>query len=367
MDEDESHEVSEPENLQSEVLESSEKSTEIEVENENTKSGSDDSSQKLRNKLRVEDDEEILLTRRPSFFAFVPIYFIGLLILGIHLFFGWAEAPDDAEWYQEIFYFLVHASGWAGGTGFAFVMLFFTWINRAINHSASGKWVTIYLLIVSITPFILHLDDFIHWAFDTEKEYIPFDFNFTFFGILWAVLMWAITFWYQKSFLYAVTSERIIHTQNFIYERDGHRILHEDIIAVHKLRSPIGAIFGYATVYCNIGDQSHIASETTGIAVGVPGSTGGKGFFGFLRKLFFIVTYQRTVKTERFTPDISFYGIRQWEEVYDLINKLQRENSSVSKADAQLEALQNIQEMLGSNSEETDEDLNDLDDLLSEI
>ena len=341
-------------------------------------SDSTGNTENIREKLRVTGDEEVLLTRRPSMFAFMPIYLVSVFILLIHLFFGWAETPNDAEWYEWVFFALVEASGWAGGAGFAFVMLFFTWLNRMVNHPASGKWVTTYLLVVSLTPLLLNLDDLIHVLFATENEFIPFDFSFTFFGIFWSGLMLALTFWYQKSFFYAVTTERIIHTQNFIYERDGHRILHEDIIAVHKKRSPIGALFGYATIYCNIGDQSHLATETTGISVGMPpaGDSSAKGPVGFLRKLFIIFTYQRTVKTERYTPDIAFYGVRKWEEAYDLINELHRENSSVSKADAQLEALESIQKLLSKDdgdeeaapeavkeeaAEESDDLLGDLD------
>ena len=89
-----------------------------------------------------------------------------------------------------------------------------------------------------------------------------------------------------------------------------------------------------------------------------------------MRKLFFIFTYQRSVTKERYTPEIAFYGIRQWEEAYDLINNLQRENSAVSKADAQLEALEGIQKMLsdsaGSPSEKQEAAAEELGDLLDD-
>ena len=322
--------------------------------------------QKLRKKLRVADDEEILLIRRPSLFAFMPAYLVGLGVLLIHLFFGWAEAPNDAEWYEEVFYFLVNASGWAGGAGFAFVMLFFTWLNRLINHPASGGWMTSVLLLSSLTPFLLHIDDVIRLFSDSTFE-IPIEWNFTLFGLIWTAVIWGITFWYQKSFVYAVTNERIIHAQDFIYERDGLRILHEDIIAVHKGRSPIGALFGYATVYCNIGDQSHVSTETVGggVAVSAPDTSAGGGFVTtLLSRMIFLATFQRSVKTERFTPDISFYGIRQWEEAYDLINKMHRENSAVSKAEEQIEIQKQMVELLSKAQEDSsDEGLPDMDDL----
>jgi len=321
----------------------------------------------LRAKLRLYDEEELLMIRRPSLFAFMPAYLVGLCVLVIHLFFGWAEAPDDASLVESIFYFLVDISGWAGGAGFAFVMLFFTWLNRMVNHPASGGWMTTVLLLSSLTPFLLHADEVIRLFSDSTFE-IPIEWNFTLFGIFWTVVIWAITFWYQKSFLYAVTSDRIIHHQSFIYERDGLTFLHENIRAVMKRRSPIGALFGYATVYCNIGDQSHVASETVGGGVAVTPPTDANatsgGVLKWIGRMFFLVTYQRTVKTERFTPDISFYGIRQWQESYDLMLKMMDANSAVTKAEEQLEVQKQMVELLSKAQDEGSEDLPEMDELL---
>ena len=321
----------------------------------------------LRAKLRLYEEEELLMIRRPSLFAFMPAYVVGLCVLVIHLFFGWAEAPDDASLVESIFYFLVDISGWAGGAGFAFVMLFFTWLNRMVNHPASGGWMTTVLLLSSLTPFLLHADEVIRLFSDSTFE-IPIEWNFTLFGIFWTAVIWAITFWYQKSFLYAVTSDRIIHHQSFIYERDGLTFLHENIRAVMKRRSPIGALFGYATVYCNIGDQSHVASETVGGGVAVTPPTDANatsgGVFKWIGRMFFLVTYQRTVKTERFTPDISFYGIRQWQESYDLMLKMMDANSAVTKAEEQLEVQKQMVELLSKAQDEGSEDLPEMDELL---
>ena len=44
--------------------------------------------EKLRAKLRLYEEEELLMIRRPSLFAFMPAYLVGLCVLGIHLFFG---------------------------------------------------------------------------------------------------------------------------------------------------------------------------------------------------------------------------------------------------------------------------------------
>ena len=306
-------------------------------------------SEKFSSKLRLYDDEELLMIRRPSFFAFMPAYIVGLGVLLIHLFFGWAEAPDDAAWWQEVLFFLVKASGWLGGTGFAFVMLFFTWLNRIVNHPASGKWMTSVLLLSSFTPFLLHIDEVIRLFSDSTFE-MPIEWNFTVFGIFWTAVIWAVTLWYQRSFIYAVTTDRIIHHQAFIYERDGLTFLHENIRAVMKRRTPIGALFGYATVYCNIGDQAHIATETVGGALAIKApveadaATGG--FMKFMSRIVFLISYQRTVKTERFTPDISFYGITKWQETYDLMLKMMDSNSAVTKAEEQLEVQKQMVELM---------------------
>ena len=321
----------------------------------------------LRGKLCLYDEEELLMIRRPSLFAFMPAYLVGLCVLGIHLFFGWAEAPEDASLVETILYFLVDMSGWAGGAGFAFVMLFFTWLNRLFNHPASGGWMTTVLLLSSLTPFLLHIDEVIRLFSDSTFE-IPIEWNFTLFGIIWTAVIWGITFWYQKSFLYAVTTDRIIHHQSFIYERDGLTFLHENIRAVMKRRSPIGALFGYATVYCNIGDQSHISTETVGGGVAVTPQTDttptSGGFLKLISRIFFIATYQRTVKIERFTPDISFYGIRQWQETYDLMLKMMDSNSAVTKAEEQLEVQKQMVELLSKAQEGDAEDLPEMDDLV---
>ena len=326
----------------------------------------------LRSKLRLYDEEELLMIRRPSLFAFMPLYFIGIFILAAHLFFGRDWSPEDPAWYEWIFFKLIDWSGAFGGTGFAFIMLFFTWLNRLLNHPASGRWVTTYLLVVSLTPILINIDYILAnlpFGWGTEEEFFGFDYNMTIAGIVYSVVFLAITFWYQKSFLYAVTTDRIIHHQSFIYERDGLTFLHENIRAVMKRRSPLGALFGYATVYCNIGDQSHVSAETVGggVAVTTPtdSTTTSGGILKWIGRLFFLVTYQRTVKTERFTPDISFYGIREWQETYDLMLKMMDANSAVTKAEEQLEVQKQMVELLSKAQDDgADEDLPEMDELL---
>ena len=201
---------------------------------------------RLQKTLRIGETEEILLTRRCSIFAFMPMYVIGALILGIHLFFDWASAPEDATWYESVFYFLVDASGWLNGLGFAFVMLFFTWIGCVINHPASGRWVTLYLVIVSITPLVINFDTLLSnlplaWG-PSKNSFVGYDIATA--GIVYSAIFMLLAFLYQKSFLYAVTSERIIHYQWFLYERDASGIARRHRQGSHQAYSN-GSGFGY--------------------------------------------------------------------------------------------------------------------------
>ena len=53
---------------------------------------------RLQKTLRIGENEEILLTRRCSIFAFMPIYLVGFIMLGIHLFFDWASTPKTVSY-----------------------------------------------------------------------------------------------------------------------------------------------------------------------------------------------------------------------------------------------------------------------------
>jgi len=308
---------------------------------------------KLRKKLRVTDNEEILMIRKPSFFAFSSVYFTCILVTVFHLMFGWAENIDteDSNGLVKVLVFLLEI-GTVGNVGFVLFMLTYTWLNRLLNTGASGKWVTTYLLIVSLAPLVISLEDIIiDLLTERDEGYIPDFWDYTFFGVMWGVIGCAMTYYFQHSFLYGITTHRVIHTQDFIYERDGHRVLYEDIIAVHRQRSPVGAMFGFATIYCNNGDNSHIQTETVGVAVAAPTESAG-GFMGFVKKFFFMLTYQRTTKSERYTPHIALFGIRKWGEAYDLINKLHQENSSSHKSDETVAAIEKLQELVATQSEE---------------
>ena len=115
----------------------------------------------LREKFRLTGDEEILKDVKPSIFAFVPMYVISLIILGAHLLFAidWDASSDD-NFIVKTMVFLIELSD-IGEIGFVLVMLGVAWFNRMLNGTTSGKWTTIFLLVVALTPPVLRLDDFI--------------------------------------------------------------------------------------------------------------------------------------------------------------------------------------------------------------
>ena len=160
-----------------------------------------------------------------------------------------------------------------GQIGFMLVMLTITWFNRMLNGTTSGKWTTIFLLTVSLTPPVLQLDDLILVTImNKESGFIPFDnFNYTFFGIFWASLFTAITIFYQRSFHYAITNHRVIFTQHLIIPGDGRRIQFDNINEIRTQRTFLGAIFGYNTIICDTGSQLGIGEDSMSVSVGTTG------------------------------------------------------------------------------------------------
>ena len=280
-------------------------------------------SESLRNRFRLTGDEEILMTRKPSFFAFIELYVIAALILGIHLLFGWADSIDTSESNAvvTILVWLLELSD-LGNIGVVMALLLLTWLNRMFNLPGSNGWVTTFLLLVSLTPLIVEFEDIIVTTFtDRNTGYIPITFNYTGFGILWCSLMVAFTLFYQNSFQYAITNHRVIYTQHLLIPGDGRRILYDNIREIRTQRTALGSILGYVTIITDTGNQLEIVEEGMSVSVG---STGSKGIF---KKLFAFFTYTRTSKIERPDAKYCFYQIRKWRDTENLLNEMHQKHS----------------------------------------
>jgi len=291
-------------------------------------------SDSLREKFRLTGEEEILKDVKPSIFAFVPMYLVSLIILGAHFLFAidWNASSDD-NFLVKTMIFLIELSD-VGEIGFVLVMLGVAWFNRMMNGTTSGKWTTLFLLAVALTPPLLRLDDFIAWIMDKDSGFIPLDnFSYTLFGIFWASLFTLFTIFYQRSFHYAITNHRVIFTQHLIIPGDGRRILFDNINEIRTQRTMLGAMFGYNTIICDTGSQLGIGEDSMSVSVGAAGGGGsdasvdGQVTKSLFKKMFAFLTYQRTRKIDLPDPRFSFFCITNWKSIEELLNEMHQRHS----------------------------------------
>ena len=317
-------------------------------------------AESLANKFRLIAGEEIHMTKKPSIFAFIGMYGLGILVLGLHFMFGRADSlGEDSEGIMALIYaFIDLTTSDTMSFSFILVMLFVTWMNRLLNTSTSGKWVTIWLLLVSFTPLIIQIDDFIFFVTDLfgegKGDFIGIDYNFYLFGIAYTGLFFALTIYYQNSFHYAITSDAVIFEHSFLLSRSHRRILFDRISEVIVERTPVGTVFGYATVSILTDSGVGIVDETMGAAgaVNMPGTAENsddtaaeKAKKSFLRSFVGILTYQRTIRTVRPDPKHCFYSVRNWDKCKMLLNEMHKKHS-------QSNLLSDLKESISSNNDE---------------
>ena len=65
-------------------------------------------AENLAKKFRLIDGEEIHLTKKPSTFAFVSMYGLGILVLGLHFMFGRADTlGEDSQGIMAFIYWFI--------------------------------------------------------------------------------------------------------------------------------------------------------------------------------------------------------------------------------------------------------------------
>ena len=316
-------------------------------------------AESLANKFRLIAGEEIHMTKKPSIFAFIGMYGLGILVLGLHFMFGRADSlGEDSEGIMALIYaFIDLTTSDTMSFSFILVMLFVTWMNRLLNTSTSGKWVTIWLLLVSFTPLIIQIDDFIFFVTDLfgegKGDFIGIDYNFYLFGIVYTGLFFALTLYYQNSFHYAITSDAVIFEHSFLLSRSHRRILFDRISEVIVERTPVGTVFGYATVSILTDSGVGIVDESMGAAgaVNMPGTAessddtiGDQAKKSLLRSFVGILTYQRTIRTVRPDPKHCFYSVRNWDKCKMLLNEMHKKHS-------QSNLLSDLKESISSNND----------------
>lgn len=308
----------------------------------------------LEKKFRTITGEEILRHTRPSFMAFFGYYLLGLVMMGVHwLFFNDNLAGlltnEDSSGLSTFFFEVL-----ANDLTFMGVMLALTWFNRMLNASTSNRWLTLWLLLASIAPLLVVLDN---WLTGLLGETYPSiggaggllpEYNYLIAGALFSGSLILLTALYQRSFHYAVTSDAVIFDHRFLLVRGHRRILFEKISEVLVERSMLGTMLGFATISLMTDSGIGLAQETRGAAAASTpemvqpdedDTNAEKAGKGVVRRVLGLITYQRSVTTVSPDPKLCFYNVRGWQDTKQLLNELHKKHSQSSQLEELKSAL----------------------------
>lgn len=308
-----------------------------------------DDGSKTHNKYRLIPGEEVLENgeARPSTLAFLGMYILGGLVFGVHMLFFSAQdglnVADDANLLVKLTAKLIEfTDSETVPIGFVLLMLFITWANRMLNVSTSGKWVTTALLFTTFLPVLITIDDLVSMiaalfgAEDGAYDIIPVGYNYLWAGVAFLAAFWGLTYKYQRSFSYAVTTNAVIFQHAFLLSRSHRRILFDRISEVMVERTPMGTILGFATVTIMTDSGVGLVEESVGTSAGIAPSGGGgrsedsatemvrKGVW---KSLFAVLSYQRTTRRVDPDPKHCFYKIRKWDNIKMMLNEMHRKHS----------------------------------------
>ncbi len=302
----------------------------------------------MKNRFKLIEGEEVLLTKSPSPVGFMSMYLLGLIVFGIHLAFWKPDSllNDESGGFAKFIVWVMELGGSKLPFGFVLVMVTITWFNRMMNTSTSGKWVTGWLLLATLLPVLIQLDGLIALIRDLFSDadiepLLGLKYDFLISGIALTLTYWALVFSYQRSFDYAITSNAVIFKHAFLLSRSHRRILFDRISEVQVERTPFGTMTGFATVTILTDSGVGIVEESVGGSVGVspnlPDSQGDtsveKAGKSLLRSFFALMFYQRTIRTVRPDPKHCFYKIRGWEDTKTLLNEMHKKHSQSTKLD----------------------------------
>lgn len=329
-------------------------------ETENTANDVAEKSEKMsndeamKNRFKLIEGEEVLLTKSPSPVGFMGMYVLGLIVFGIHLLFWKPDSllNDDSGGFAKFIVWVMELGGSKLPFGFVLVMATITWFNRMMNTSTSGKWVSIWLLLATFLPVIIQIDGFIALIRDLFSDadvepFFGFKYNFLVAGLALTMTYWALVFYYQRSFDYAITSNAVIFKHAFLLSRAHRRILFDRISEVQVERTPFGTMTGFATLTILTDSGVGIVEESVGGSVGISpkvsenenDTAAEKAGKGFLKSFFALLFYQRTIRTVRPDPKHCFYKIRGWEDTKTLLNEMHKKHSQSTKLDTLAEIL----------------------------
>jgi membrane protein YdbS with pleckstrin-like domain len=312
-----------------------------------TLESSEDARMEAQNKkYRLISGETVLENgeARPSTLAFLGMYFIGLLVFGVHILFSNPpEASGDASFGVKLLSTILElSSGEDLPIGFVVVMGGITWINRMLNVSTSGRWTTMALLGITLAPVVVQIDQLVAtianlFLAENMEPFIPIDYSYFWFGIVFTLGFWGATWFYQRSFSYAVTTNAVIFQHSFMLSRSHRRILFDRISEIMVERTPMGTMLGYATVTIMTDSVIGLVDETVGVSAGTaasatPEKAGESGATkvrkSLFKRIFAFLSYQRTSRRVDPDPKHCFYKIRKWDNVKLMLNEMHKKHSS---------------------------------------
>ena len=320
-----------------EPVESKEETPEVTTEEHNDAQD----SMKLAKKFRTITGETVLMDKRPNFFAFTGYYLVAIIMFAIHALFArdsWSDAlADDTAGIVKVGVDLMNNE-----LTFIFIMVAFTWINRLLNTSTSNRWITIWMLLASFAPVLIHLDNLLNKLIESYPDLIgdggllP-EYDYMLAGLFFSSIFALLTLYYQRSFHYAITSDAVIFHHAFMLSRAHRRLLFDRISEIIVERSPLGVVFGFSTISILTDSGIGLVQETQGAAMGAASagalaenqsdSSAEKAGKNIIKTLFALLTYQRTVTTVKPDPKHCFYSIRGWAEVKQLLNEKHKQHS----------------------------------------
>lgn len=288
-------------------------------------------------KFNLIPGEGLLYATRPSFFAFFSWYLLAILVVGIHMLWGWYstfDAGDEAAAWAEILDLWV-----AGGTMSFFVtILILLWINRMANLGSSGVGFSILLLIIAALPGLFGMMELLSegWLFIPgvlDENPLPFGWTDSFyylFGGIWGAVLILYIVMYQRSFQYAITDKALVFKRDFLMTRAQRRVLYDNINDLTLQQGASGTLFGFGTVTPITASGIGMGESGGGIAAAagtdMAETLGGKGDdakskakCGVLKMVFAVLSFQRSKKQVMPDPGEAFYGVRNPQRVYDKV------------------------------------------------
>ena len=309
----------------------------------------------MKNRFKLIEGEEVLLTKSPSPMGFMGLYFLGVIVFMVHLVFNDPKAllDDESGGFAKLITTLMELGDTTFPLGFVVVMGAITWFNRMLNTSTSGRWVTSWLLLATFLPVLIQIDGFIAFVRENllgaedPSRFLNFGYNFLFAGVAFTAAFWALVFYYQRSFDYAITSNAVIFKHSFLLSRAHRRILFDRISEVQVERTPVGTMTGFATLTILTDSGVGIVEESVGGGAGISpnlpdnqdDTSAEKAGKSLLRSFFALMFYQRTIRTVRPDPKHCFYKIRGWEDTKTLLNEMHKKHSQSTKLDNLAEIL----------------------------